>query len=83
MVEECYLAENKFLAGNSISIADLLCSCELDEMQLLDSVEEVRGSPPVYTTLLLLFAPPFISVLHALTVVPCTLMDIMLNVASQ
>ena len=40
-MEGFYLADRKFVAGNSISIADLLYSCELDEMQLLDGVEQV------------------------------------------
>lgn len=50
MMEEFYLADNKFLAGNSISIADLLYSCELDEMRLLDSVHQVRPPTLLYTT---------------------------------
>ena len=41
MMEGFYLADRKFLAGNSISIADLLYSCELDEMQLLDGEKQV------------------------------------------
>ena len=46
-MEEFYLADKKFLAGNSISIADLLYSCELDEMRLLDGVEQVRRPTPL------------------------------------
>ena len=47
-MEEFYLADKKFLAGNSISIADLLYSCELDEMRLLDGVHQVRPPTPLY-----------------------------------
>ncbi|KAL3162187.1 Glutathione S-transferase theta-1 [Trebouxia sp. C0010 RCD-2024] len=41
MMEGFYLADRKFVAGDKISIADLLYSCELDEMQLLDGVEQL------------------------------------------
>lgn len=47
-MEGFYLADRKFVAGDKISIADLLYSCELDEMQLLDGVEQV-GSVPFLT----------------------------------
>lgn len=51
MMEGFYLADRKFVAGDNISIADLLYSCELDEMQLLDGVEQVSFCelPPVPT----------------------------------
>lgn len=47
IMEEFYLADKNFLAGNSISIADLLYSCELDEMRLLDGVEKVSCPTPL------------------------------------
>lgn len=46
-MEGFYLAGRDFVAGDHISIADLLYSCELDELQLLDSVEQV-GSVQVH-----------------------------------
>ena len=41
-METYWLADTSFVAGNKISIADLLYSCELEEMCLLDSVAQVR-----------------------------------------
>lgn len=44
MMETFWLASTVFIAGDEISIADLLYSCELDEMRLLDAVEQVSLS---------------------------------------
>ena len=43
-MEQYWLADTDFVAGKEISIADLLYSCELDEMRLMDSLPEVCPS---------------------------------------
>ena len=40
-LEQYWLASSKFLAGDKISVADLLHCCEMDQLCLLDGAEQV------------------------------------------
>ena len=43
-LEQYWLVKSPFLAGDDISIADLLYCCELDQLCLLDGAEQVSMS---------------------------------------
>ena len=46
-LEQYWLAKSVFLAGDEISVADLLHCCELDQLCLLDGAEQVIAQHPV------------------------------------
>lgn len=50
-LEQFWLAKSPFLAGNEISIADLLHCCELDQLCLLDGADQVRSAHTLSSTL--------------------------------
>ncbi len=52
-LEQFWLAKSPFLAGNEISIADLLHGCELDQLCLLDGADQVRCAHTLSSTSLL------------------------------
>lgn len=54
-LEQFWLAKSPFLAGNEISIADLLHCCELDQLCLLDGADQVCSAHTVSSTLLFVF----------------------------
>ncbi len=41
IMEHYWLGQTLFLASNEISIADLLYSCEIDQLRMLDGADQV------------------------------------------
>ena len=42
-LEDYWLAHTLFLAGNEVSIADLLHGCEIDQLCMLDNADQVSS----------------------------------------
>ena len=76
-LEQFWLAKSPFLAGNEISIADLLHCCELDQLCLLDGADQVRSAHTISSTMLVVFKS--ISRLPACNMLMCQRVNVCLR----